>query len=80
MFLGLWMAVGPGFRTAAAADAPPEHPATANPIITDSAVPASPGQLSLQPYWSLDCVAGKLTANWRRVSAGGDFRSFQPCR
>jgi hypothetical protein len=77
IFLGLWTAVGPGFRAAQAADAPLEHPATANPILTDSAVPASPGQLSLQPYWSLSLVAGKLTANWRRVSADGNFRSFQ---
>jgi len=77
MFLGLWMAVGPGFRVATAAEAPPEHPATASPIITDNAVPAAPGQLSLQPYWSLDFVAGNLTKSWRRVSAGGNFRSLQ---
>ena len=31
MLLGLWTAVGPGFRVAAAAGAPPEHPATAKP-------------------------------------------------
>jgi hypothetical protein len=77
MLLGLWTAVGPGFRVAAAAGAPPEHPTTANPIITDSAVPAAPGQLSLQPYWSLTFVAGHLTSGWRRGRAGGNFRSFQ---
>jgi hypothetical protein len=77
MFLGLWVTVGPWFRVATAADAPPEHPATATPIITDSAVPAAPGQLSLQPYWSLAWVAGNLTAGWRRVGARGNFRSLQ---
>jgi hypothetical protein len=77
MFLGLWMAVGPGVRVAAAADAPLKHPATAGPIIADSAVPAAPGRLSLQPYLSLSLVAGILTPSWRRVSAGGNFRSLQ---
>lgn len=67
----------PGLRIADAADTPPEHPATASPIVTDTAVPASPGQLSIQPYWSLDLVAGKFSPNWRRVSAGGNFRSMQ---
>jgi len=62
---------------AAAADAPTDHPATASPIITDTAVPASPGQLIIQPYWSLDLAAGNLSPNWRRVGAGGNFRSMQ---
>lgn len=75
--LGLGTAVVPGFAVAAAADAPPEHPATASPIITDGAVPASPGQLVIEPYWSLDLVAGSLSPSWRRVGAGGNFRSFQ---
>jgi hypothetical protein len=77
MFLGLWMAVGPGFRVAAAADAPLEHPATAGPIIVDSAIPVAPGQLSLQPFWSLTFVAGNLTADGRRVGVGGNYRSLQ---
>lgn len=67
----------PGVQKAGAADTPPEHPATATPIITDTAVPASPGQLSIQPYWSLDLAAGNFSPNWRRVSAGGNFRSMQ---
>ena len=70
MFLGLWMAVGPGFRVAAAADAPLERPATAGPIIVDSAIPAAPGQLSLQPFWSLTFVAGNLDGR-----AGGGWAS-----
>jgi hypothetical protein len=77
MFLGLWMAVGPGFRVAAAADAPLERPATAGPIIADTAVPTPPGQLIIQPFWSLGFVAGNFSPSWRRVSAGGNFRSFQ---
>lgn len=60
-----------------AAEPPPEHPATASPIITDTAVPAPPGQLSIQPYWSLDIVSGNFSPNWRRVSANGNFRSMQ---
>ncbi len=67
----------PGLRVAAAADMPPEHPSTAGPILADTAVPAPPGQLSLQPYWSLGLVAGKFSTNWRRVSAGGNFRSLE---
>jgi hypothetical protein len=77
ILLGLGLAVVPGFRVATAADAPPEHPATAGPIIADSAVPTSPGHLVIQPFWSLGFVAGNFSPSWRRVSAGGNFRSFQ---
>jgi hypothetical protein len=77
IWLGLCLAVVPGFRVATAADTPPEHPATAGPIIADSAVPTSPGHLVIQPYWSLDFAAGSLSPNWGRVGAGGNFRSFQ---
>lgn len=77
MLLGLWMAAGPGFRVAAAADAPLEHPITAGPIIADTAVPTPPGQLIIQPFWSLGFMAGNFSPSWRRVSAGGNFRSFQ---
>jgi hypothetical protein len=77
IFLGIWIVVAPLFRVAAAGEAPPVHPATAGPIITDSAVPASPGQLTIQPYWSLSFVAGAFSPNWRRVSVWGDFRSLQ---
>jgi hypothetical protein len=71
------MAAGPGFRVAAAADAPLEHPITAGPIIADTAVPTPPGQLIIQPFWSLGFMAGNFSPSWRRVSAGGNFRSFQ---
>jgi hypothetical protein len=77
MLLGLWMAVGPGFPMAAAADAPPDHPATATPIITDTAVPAATGQLSVQTFWSPTFAVGSLSSEWRRVNPGGNFRSLQ---
>ena len=77
LLLSLGMAVMPPLRTAAAGEPPPEHPATAGPIITDNAVPAPPGQFILQPYWSLGFVAGNTTANWRRVSARGNFASLE---
>ena len=67
----------PGVRIAAAAETAPEHPSIAGPIIADSAVPAPYGQLNIQPYWSLGVVAGNFSTNWRRVSAGGNFRSLE---
>jgi hypothetical protein len=77
IFLGIWTAALPGFRVATAAASPPERPATAGPIISDNAVPTPPGQLNIQPYWSLGFVAGNFSTNWRRVSAGGNFRSLE---
>jgi hypothetical protein len=77
IFLGIWTAALPGFRVATAADTRPEHPSTTGPIVSDTAVPASPGQLCIQPYWSLGFVAGNFSTNWRRVSAGGNFCSLE---
>jgi hypothetical protein len=77
IFLGIWTAAVPGVRLAAAADMPPTHPSTTGPIITDTAVPAPPGQFNIQPYWSLGFVAGNFSTNWRRVSAGGNFCSLE---
>jgi hypothetical protein len=67
----------PGFRVVAAAGTSSEHPSTTGPIIADSAVPVPPGQLSIQPYWSLGLVAGNFSTNWRRVNAVGNFRSLE---
>ncbi|MFA4902543.1 MAG: transporter [Desulfobaccales bacterium] len=75
--LGIWTAAMPGVWIAAAAETAPEHPSTAGPIIADSAVPAPPGQLNIQPYLSLGVVAGNFSTNWRRVSAGGNFYSLE---
>jgi hypothetical protein len=77
IFLGIWMAALPGVRAAAAAGPAQEHPATTGPIIADSAVPAPPGQLCIQPYLSFGLVAGNFSTSWRRVSAGGNFRSLE---
>ncbi|MCL4501275.1 MAG: transporter [Deltaproteobacteria bacterium] len=60
----------------AAAPLPDPLPTT-GPIITDTAVPQATGALTLQPYWSLGLVGGRFSANWRRVSAGGNFASLE---
>jgi hypothetical protein len=54
-----------------------DPPATMGPIVTDTAVPAATGEFSVQPYVSLSLVGGNLTANWRRVSARGNFTSLE---
>ena len=77
IWLGMWTVVVPLFGVAQAAAEPPAHPATAGPIISDTAVPAPPGQFSVQPYWSLGFVAGNFSTNWRRVSARGNFVSLE---
>jgi hypothetical protein len=77
ILLGIWTAVLPVFGVARAADEGPAPPATAGPIIGESAVPVSPGQWVIQPFVALNFVAGNFTANWQRESAGGNFRSLQ---
>lgn len=62
---------------AGAATPPEPPPTTTGPIIADSAVPVSTGNFVLQPFWSLGLVGGKLSPNWRRVSAGGNFASLE---
>jgi hypothetical protein len=61
----------------AAEEAAWEPGETTGPIITDTAVPVPYGELSIQPYWSLGLVRGELSPSWRRVSAGGNFVTFQ---
>jgi hypothetical protein len=53
-----------------------ECPATFGPIITDTAIPIEKGKFALQPTWGLGFVVDRFSPNWRRVSAGGNFRSF----
>ncbi len=53
-----------------------ECPATFGPIITDTAVPIEKGQFAVQPTFGLSFVTDSLTQSWRRVSAGGNFKSF----
>jgi hypothetical protein len=53
-----------------------ECPATFGPIITDTAVPLEKGKFAVQPTFGLSFVTNSLTRNWRRISAGGDFKTF----
>jgi len=53
-----------------------ECPSTFGPIITDTAVPIEKGKFALQPTFGLSFITKCLSPNWRRVSPGGDFRSF----
>jgi len=53
-----------------------ECPSTFGPLITDTAIPIEKGMFALQPTFGLGFVTRSLTQNWRRVSAGGNFKSF----
>jgi hypothetical protein len=53
-----------------------ECPATFGPIITDTAIPIDKGRLALQPTWGLSFVTNTFSPSWRRIPAGGDFKSF----
>jgi hypothetical protein len=53
-----------------------ECPATFGPIITDTAVPLEKGKFAVQPTFGLGFVTNNLTQSWRRVSAGGNFKTF----
>ena len=51
-------------------------PTTFGPIITDTAIPIDKGKFAVQPTFGLSFVTNSLTQSWRRVSAGGNFKSF----
>jgi hypothetical protein len=53
-----------------------ECPSTFGPIITDTAIPIEKGKFAIQPTWGLSFMTNTLSPNWRRISAGGDFQSF----
>jgi hypothetical protein len=53
-----------------------ECPATFGPIITDTAIPINKGKFAVQPTFGLGFATSNFTPNWRRVSAGGNFKSF----
>jgi hypothetical protein len=53
-----------------------ECPATFGPIITDTAIPIEKGKFALQPTFGFSCITDSFSPNWRRVSAGGNFKSF----
>jgi len=51
-------------------------PTTFGPIITDTAVPIDKGKFAVQPTFGMGFVTNSLTQNWRRISAGGNFKTF----
>ena len=53
-----------------------ECPATFGPIITDTAIPIEKGKFVVQPTFGLSFVTDTFDKDWRRVSAGGNFQSF----
>ena len=68
---------GEGFRPEKKEEAKEEEcPATFGPIITDTAVPIEKGAFAIQPTFGLSFITNSLSPSWRRVSAGGNFKSF----
>jgi hypothetical protein len=57
-------------------EAKEECPSTFGPIITDTAIPIDKGKFAIQPTFALSFTNNTFTPNWRRVSAGGDYKSF----
>lgn len=64
---------GEGFEPEVAKD---ECPATFGPIITDTAIPIEKGQFAVQPTFGLSFATNNFSPSWRRVSAGGNFKTF----
>jgi len=53
-----------------------ECPTTFGPIITDTAIPIEKGKFAVQPTFGLSFVTHTFSPSWRRISAGGNFQSF----
>ena len=53
-----------------------ECPSTFGPIITDTAIPIEKGKFAIQPTFGMGFTTGNFSPSWRRVAAGGDFKSF----
>jgi hypothetical protein len=49
---------------------------TSGPIITDTAIPQPLGTFTLEIPTFLSLTGGNFSANWRRVSAGGNFQTL----
>jgi hypothetical protein len=64
---------GEGFQPEPAKD---ECPSTFGPIVTDTAIPIEKGKFALQPTFGLSFTTNNFSPSWRRISAGGDFKSF----
>jgi len=64
---------GEGFQPEPPKD---ECPSTFGPIVTDTAIPIETGKFALQPTFGLSFTTNNFSPSWRRISAGGDFKSF----
>jgi hypothetical protein len=53
-----------------------ECPPTFGPIVTDTAIPIAKGKFALQTTLGLSFTTNNFSPNWRRISPGGDFKSF----
>ncbi|MCK9375386.1 MAG: transporter [Syntrophobacterales bacterium] len=53
-----------------------ECPTTFGPIITDTAIPIDKGRFAVQPTFGLSFITDGLTRNWRRVTAGGNLKTY----
>jgi len=51
-------------------------PSTCGPVISDTCLPIETGKYALQVFWGLSFVTGNFSPNWRHVSAGGNFYTF----
>jgi hypothetical protein len=49
---------------------------TTGPLITDTTIPQALGTCNIQTTSQLAVTAGRFSPGWRRVGAGGDFRSW----
>ncbi len=67
---------GEGFQPEKEEAKEEECPATFGPLVTDTAVPIEKGRFAFQPTFSYSFITDALNQNWRRVSAGGNYRSF----
>ncbi len=59
-----------------AAENKEEVPNTAGPIVTDTCIPIDEHKASLQVQGALNFYAADFSRNWRTVSAGGNFYTF----
>jgi hypothetical protein len=53
-----------------------ECPTTFGPIITDTAIPIEKGKFAVQPTFGMGFTTRNFSPSWRRMTAGGDFKSF----
>jgi hypothetical protein len=54
-----------------------EAPTTCGPLISDSCIPIEEHHYSLQVLWGLSVYPSAFSPNWRHISAGGNFYTFQ---